>query len=131
MSKKLILAASSAALVVPLAIAATPAQAARANWDTEITARTSDSTPASGESFTVRGKFIDAGSPATHQTVKVQALRNDRWVQLDGAQVSTDEAGRYRVRLILSQTGKRELRVVGVADSAGPNARERFTVRVH
>lgn len=126
-----VLGAAAAAALLPLTLSAMPAQAACLCSDTAITAKASDRTPASGQEFSVRGRFVDAGEPAANQVVKVQTLRDGHWEQLSGAKVRTSSEGRYRVRLVLSQRGDRDLRVVGVAAGEGPNARKRFTVRVH
>ncbi len=98
------------ALVAPSASAQ---QSAPAN--PRISAFVSDSTPASGEQFVVRGKFFRFGEPAADRPVKVQAWRDGAWNQLTGARVTTNDEGGYRMRLILSQTGQRDLRVVGVS----------------
>ena len=98
---------------------------------TDITVQVSDPTPRSGQTFRIRGRFVDSGDPANHRLVRVQALRNHRWVRLPGARVRTSADGGYRMRLVLSQRGKRVLRVVGVDRGPGPNAFQRFSVRVH
>ncbi len=96
-----------------------------------ITVHVSDSTPASGEQFVVRGTFLRGGEPAQSRPVKVQARRDGSWTQLSGARVTTNSEGGYRVRLILSQTGQRDLRVVGVSPKGNRNAFHRFSVTVH
>ena len=111
-------------------VAATGADAA-AGGQTRISVFVSDSTPASGEQFVARGKFFIAGDPAADRPVKVQALRDGSWTQLTGARVTTNDDGAYRVRLVLSQTGERDLRVVGVSPEGVRNAFHRFTVTVH
>ncbi len=118
------------ALAVPAAALAAPAEAAVCC--PSISVRVSDATPASGQTFRIRGRFLQpAGQPAVNRVVKVQARRNDSWVPLSGARVRTDDEGRYRMRLILSQRGRRLLRVVGVNPGDRPNAFRRFAVRVH
>jgi hypothetical protein len=108
-----------------------PAAQACACHFTDITVRSSDPTPRSGQTFRIRGRFVDSGDPARNQLVRVQAHRNRHWVALPGARVRTHADGGYRMRLILSQRGERLLRVVGMDQGPGPNAYERFSVRVH
>ncbi len=79
----------------------------------------------------MHGRFFRAGDPAADRPVKVQARRDGAWIQLTGARVTTNDNGGYRVRLILSQTGKRVLRVVGVTPRGTRNAFHRFSVTVH
>ncbi len=123
--------AITAALTLAAPATALTAPADAAVCCPTITVRVSDPTPASGQTFRIRGRFLQpAGQPAVNRIVKVQALRNDRWVALSGAQVRTDDEGRYRMRLVLSQRGRRLLRVVGVNPGDRPNAVRRFTVRV-
>ena len=81
-----------------------------------ITAHPSDTTPASGQQFRVRGLFI-GGEPAVNRQVKIQSLNGDTWQNISGAQVSTGSDGKYAVRLILSRTGERDLRAVGITPS--------------
>lgn len=116
-------------VLAPLAIAAVPAQAVE-DGTSRITVRVSDTTPNSGEQFVARGKFTVDGQPADDHVVKVQAWRDGEWKQLTGARMLTNDEGRYRMRLILSQKGERLLRVVGVGQGDEPNARKRFTVVV-
>lgn len=113
-----------------LGLVAPAAQACACHY-TDITVRTSDPTPRSGQTFRIRGRFVDSGDPAVNQVVRVQARRNHPWVRLAGARVRTSADGTYRMRLVLSQRGKRPLRVVGVDRGPGPNAFQRFSVRVH
>ena len=113
--------------VVGIAAAADAAAPARPR----ISVFVSDSTPASGQQFVVRGKFFVAGDPAEDRPVKVQTLRNGSWTQLTGARVTTNDDGAYRVRVILSQTGARELRIVGVSPQGSRNAFHTFGVTVH
>lgn len=116
-------------VLAPLAFAAVPAQAVE-DSTSRITVRVSDPTPNSGEQFVARGKFTVDGQPADDHVVKVQAWRDGEWKQLTGARMLTNDEGRYRMRLILSQKGERLLRVVGVGQDDEPNARKRFTVVV-
>jgi hypothetical protein len=119
--------------IVPVTALVAPSASAQqtAPAHPRISAFVSDSTPASGEQFVVRGKFFRFGEPAADRPVKVQAWRDGAWNQLTGARVTTNDEGFYRMRLILSQTGQRELRVVGVSPAGSRNAFHRFTVTVH
>jgi hypothetical protein len=99
--------------------------------DSDISVRVSDATPASGEQFAARGQLIMGGLPAAGHTVRAMALRAGEWTRLPGAQVVTNDDGRYRVRLALAQRGERTLRVVGVGQDREPTQFERFTIRVH
>jgi hypothetical protein len=97
-----------------------------------ITAHPSDTTPASGQQFRVRGLFMIGGEPAVNRQVKIQSLNGDTWQNISGAQVSTGSDGKYAVRLVLSRTGERDLRAVGITPSPNtPNAFKKFTVTVH
>ena len=135
-TKYLLVPAAALALTVPAAAVgtATAAPAREAGCcNPSITVRVSDSTPASGQTFRIRGRFLrPSGRPAAHQIVKVQTRRGDRWVRIRGARMRTDDRGRYRMRLILLQRGRRVMRVAGVTPAADRrNAFERFIVRVH
>lgn len=111
----------SAGLLAP-AQAADPPRA-------RITASVTDSTPASGQTFRVSGRLARDGTAVAGRTVKVQTLREGTWNDLTGARMATSTTGRYDLRVILGQTGRRTLRVVGVVP--GRNAVDRFTVAVH
>lgn len=130
MSRRTVVSVLALGLVVPASLVAGPAQACACHF-TDISVRVSDPTPASGQTFRIRGRFFDSGSPAQSRIVKVQTRRDDRWVRIRGARVRTNDEGRYRMRLVLSQRGRRMMRVVGVDRGEGPNAYERFRVRVH
>ncbi len=117
-------------LIGPLAVQPATADAA-APAASRISAHPSDTTPGSGEQFVVRGVFTLNGERADHRIVKIQTVRNGHWVQISGARVSTDSTGHYRCRLILSQTGERFLRAVGVAGDNGRNTYRQFQVTVH
>lgn len=119
--------------LIPLSAAVTTAHASTAveSHTVKITAVPSDTTPASGQEFRVRGAFTVDGQPAVDRPVKVQTWRNDAWEQLKGAKVNTNDEGRYQVRVILQQKGERLLRVVGVSPEGIRNAYHRFTVTVH
>ena len=99
--------------------------------DSSITVHVSDDTPASGQQFIARGQLIMGGLPAPDHVVRFQTYRNGVWEPIKGAHMLTNSEGKYRMRLILSQTGRRVLRAVGVGEGREPTQRERFTVRVH
>lgn len=122
------------AAVLPLTAAAVVpavAQATVAPATSKITANVSDSTPASGKAFTVSGKFTVGGDAAGNHVVKVQRQVNGSWSPVTGARMNTAANGTYKLRLILSTTGKRELRVVGVGQGNETNAAQKFSVTVH
>jgi hypothetical protein len=128
------LGAVALAAVLPLTaavttVAATSADAVAAT--SAITAKPSDSTPAAGKEFTVSGTFTVNGKPAAGHVVRVQSKTGGTWQGITGARVTTNSIGAYKVRLILSVTGKRQLRVVGVGTGSQPNAYRQFTVTVH
>lgn len=131
MFNKAMRAASALAVTTAVVASAVPAQACGGCDDADISVRVSDATPASGQQFLARGRLIMGGLPAPEHTVKVQARRGGEWVLLRGARVQTNDEGRYRMRLVLSQQGTRVLRVVGVGERAEPTQRQRFTVTVH
>ena len=93
-----------------------------------ITAHPSDHTPRVGEEFAVRGVY-DGPGPRAHD-VKIQTFRNDRWLDLDGARVTTRSDGSYRVRVVLNIRGVRDLRAVGIAGGGRPNSYKHFVVEV-
>jgi hypothetical protein len=93
-----------------------------------ITAHPSDNTPRVGEEFAVRGVY-DGPGPRAHD-VKIQTFRNDRWLDLDGARVTTRADGSYRVRVILNIRGVCDLRAVGIAGDGRGNSYARFVVEV-
>lgn len=107
----------AAAVIGTLATAASigsivPAQSAEVA-DSRITVRSSDYDVRSGEQFVLRGRLMSEGSPVSDATVRVKTYRDGSWVRLKGAVVSTNDEGRYRVRVVLSMKGDRKLRVVG------------------
>ncbi len=124
----------TAALLAPLAAlplalgTLVPAEAAQGDR-ARITASVTDTTPASGQTFRVTGRLTRGGEAVAGWTVKVQTLRDGSWSNLTGARMSTSDRGRYKLRVVLSQTGQRTLRVVGVVP--GHNAFQRFGVTVH
>lgn len=125
---------TAAAVVVGALVPLTGVVAASSDAATvehyRISVHASDSTPASGEQFVVRGTFGTTSAAASDRPVKVQAYRDGAWHQLTGARVMTNDEGVYRCRVILSQTGKRVLRVVGVAPEGSRNAFHKFSVTV-
>jgi len=130
-----LIATGAAAALVPAGVltAAGPglAQCKGGCDDGAISVRVSDSTPASGQQFVVKGKLIIGGLPADDRVVKVQSKLSGSWKPISGARVMTDSDGRYRIRLILSTTGNREMRVVGLGQGDEPNEAAKFHVRVH
>jgi hypothetical protein len=133
MSIRRALGASALAAVAPAILIAgsvQPANAAAAATSS-ITVRSSDYTPASGQTFFVSGLFIDQGVPADHEPVKVQRLFDGTWSTLTGAVVRTTSDGHYRMRVILQTKGVRQLRVVGVTGGTAHDAFKRFTETVH
>ncbi len=125
---------AAAAVVIGSLVPLTGAVAAHADSATtqpyRISVHVSDSTPASGEQFVVRGTFGTKSAAAADRPVKVQAYQGGSWHQLTGAVVKTNSEGAYRCRVILSQSGKRLLRVVGVTAKGTRNAFHKFTVTV-
>ena len=125
------LAAAAVAAALPLiGVAAAAGPAVAMCGDEMITAHASDTTPASGQQFVVRGKFFIGDGPAADHVVKVQTKRDGAWVPITGAHVTTDSAGKYRVRLVLSQTGARTMRVVGVGQGHEMTVWAKFKVSV-
>jgi hypothetical protein len=100
---------TAAAVAVPTLDAA-----AATRPKSHITVHPSDSTVSSGEQFILRGRLTKQGEPIANGRVRVAALYPDGdWDNLSGAVVTTNSEGKYRVRVILSMAGKRDLRVVG------------------
>lgn len=85
------------------------------------TVHTSDATPQSGQQFVLDGRLTNRAGDPLSGVVRVQTLRDGAWTNLTGARVSTGSDGTYRVRVVLSQRGERDLRVVG--DPAGDRIR--------
>ena len=111
-------------------VAVTPAAAADQR-PSRISVFSSDYKVESGEEFVLRGRMLSMGKAVAGATVRVKTLRNGTWQQLTGAVVQTRSDGRYRVRIVLGQTGLRDLRVVG--DPKGDRiriARDSLQVRV-
>jgi hypothetical protein len=107
---------------------AADASATAARAPSSITAHASDDTPHVGEEFVVRGVYDGPGAAA--HDVKIQTFRNDRWLNIDGARLTTRSDGSYRVRLVLNIRGVRDLRAVGIAGDDHRNAYARFVVEV-
>jgi hypothetical protein len=94
-----------------------------------LTANVSDKTPASGQQFIVTGKLIEMGMTGKDHPIRVQTLLGGSWQPV--AHVRTDQDGKYRVRVILTTTGKRILRVVAPAGAQEDKQHTRFVVNVH
>lgn len=111
-------------------VAAAPAQSATTT-PSRVSVSTTDSTPASGQTFRLYGSVRSEG----HQvpaTIRVQTYRNGHWVQLSGAVMQTNRDNTYRIRVVLQMKGKRQLRVVADPTPAGiSNARTTISVTVH
>jgi hypothetical protein len=127
-----LIAAAAAAAITFASAGLVAASAVSANSAVErrppITAHPSDHTPRVGEEFAVRGMY-DGPGPRAHD-VKVQTFRDNRWLDLDGARVTTRSDGSYRVRVVLNIRGVRDLRAVGIAGGGRPNSYKRFVVEV-
>lgn len=111
-------------------LALSPAQAATPA-PSSVSVNTTDSTPASGQTFRLFGA-VTSGGVRVPATIHVKTLQNGHFVPVRGAVVSTNSENRYRVRIILSRKGQRQLRVV--ADPKSPNistSRNTITVTVH
>jgi hypothetical protein len=101
--------ATTAAAVSVVGVA--PAQAADVAGS-RVTVHASDYDVRSGEQFRLRGILKSEGEPVADATVRVKTYRNGAWVRLRGAVVTTNDEGRYRVRIVLQMKGQRQLRVV-------------------
>jgi hypothetical protein len=123
---------AAAGLVAAVATAGLAADAADAAASAaakpSITAHASNDTPHVGEQFVVRGVY-DGPGRGVHD-VKIQTFRNDEWLDLDGARVTTRADGSYRVRVVLEIRGVRDLRAVGIAGDSHRNSCARFVVEV-
>jgi hypothetical protein len=126
-----------AVATIALCVAAAPADGSAsgpasasmsAHRQPTITAHPSDRTPHVGQEFVVRGVYDGPGRRA--HDVKIQTFRNDRWLNLTGARVTTRADGSYRVRVILDLRGVRDLRAVGIAGPDHRNSYARFVVEV-
>lgn len=127
---RVLVGAAALAVVAPGAVLAGSADAAT-SATSSITVKASDATPASGQTFTVSGLFVDNGAPADHELVKVQSFSGGTWVPITGAQVDTTSTGTYQLRLILQAKGLRDLRVTGIVPGPAHDVFKRFTVTVH
>ena len=112
MRSTLATAGTLATAVVAATLTATPALADDPA-PSRITVRPSVSEPDPGQQFLLRGRLRSEGEPVAGATVRVQTWRDGGWQRLKGAVVTTNDEGRYRVRVILFQDGDRDLRVVG------------------
>jgi hypothetical protein len=112
------------------ALVAGPAEAAHPGTS-RISARASDYTPAAGEVFAVRGLYTPGGLVVAGQVVRLQSYAAGKWTNIAGARVTTNADGRYRMRVILSVRGVRDLRVMGIAADGHGRSFQRFTVQVH
>lgn len=119
----------TAAAVIAAGLTAVPAYAAEAAAPAQITAKVTDSTPASGETFRVAGVLSRDGDTLAGKTVKVQTLRDGTWQNISGASMATSSTGKYNLRLVLSQKDKRTMRVVAVLPGVDPV--KGFVVTVH
>lgn len=108
-------------LLTVAAVAAPAAAAAADPAASRISIRPSDYNPDQGEQFLLRGRMTSDGDPVAGVKVRVQTYRAGGWEPLPGAVVTTNDEGRYRVRVVLFQDGDRDLRVV--ANPAGDTIR--------
>lgn len=105
---------AAASLAAAVVVGTPTAQAAEAEtYKSVISVRSSDYEVQPGERFALRGKMTSRHQPVDDARVRVQTYRSGGWENLSGAVVSTDSEGRYRVHVILSSGGDRDLRVVG------------------
>jgi hypothetical protein len=74
-----------------------------------------------GERFVVRGRMLSKGVPVVGAPVRVRTWSNGRFVDIEGARVTTNSEGRYRVRIVLYRKGDRLLKVA--ANPAGDDIR--------
>ena len=111
-------------------VAAAPAQSATPTTS-KVSVSTTDSTPASGQTFRLYGA-VQSGGHKVAATMHVLTYRNGHWVQLPGATMQTNRDNTYRIRIVLQMKGHRQLRVVGDPVAAGlGNARTTISVTVH
>jgi hypothetical protein len=127
-------AAVVAAAIAPVIAFASPAQATSdggCGGGGALIVHVSDSTPASGQQFVVRGKLEYVGMSTADNVIKVQTRRGGTWQPIKRARTLTDSSGHYRLRLILGVEGKRHLRVVAVGQDGDSNIHMQFLVTVH
>ena len=98
--------------------AALPGHADAATARPRITVTASDGDVASGQQLTLSGRLTRAGQALAGE-VSVWTRTGGAWRPLTGAVVHTTRTGAYQVRVVLSATGDRELKVVGDPDRAG------------
>lgn len=111
-------------------VAAAPAQSTTPT-PSQVTVSTTDSTPASGQTFRLYGA-VRAGGHRVPATIRVQIWNHGHWAQLHGAVMQTNRFDTYRIRVILQMKGKQLLRVVADPTTAGiANARRSIAVTVH
>lgn len=77
-----------------------------------ITLAASDSSVHPGEQVVLAGRMTRGDRPVVG-AVQVYTRHGRAWAALPGARVATRGDGTYRVRVVLSATGPRALRVVG------------------
>ena len=107
-----------------------PAQSATLT-PSRVTVQSTDSTPATGQTFRVYGAVWSEGQRVP-TTIRVKTFRNGEWVQLRGAVMQTNRFNRYTMRIILHLEGKQLLRVVGAPGPAGiSTARKTIAGMVH
>lgn len=96
-----------------------------------VVSRSTDYTPASGQTFRLYGALWSGGERQA-ATIRVKTYRGGEWVQLRGAVVDTNRYNRYRIRIILQMKGERLLRVVAKPkDDSIATARKIVEVTVH
>lgn len=110
------LVAVAALTTVPSTTLASSAQAAPAPPRVTVSASDTDVRP--GEQLVLTGRLTRAGK-ALQGDVQVWSRTGGGWYELSGAEVHTTATGFYRVRVVLSSTGDRELKVVADPDRAG------------
>lgn len=126
----------AAALVGSVAVAASVGAVAPAAQSDElvpsqVTVRTTDDTPASGQTFRLFGA-VRSGGERVPATIRVKTFRNGEWVRLHGAVMQTNRFDRYRIRIVLQMKGERLLRVVGDPTTDGiASSHQDITVDVH
>ncbi len=123
------------ALVGTFAAAATMTATAPAGAATlapsRITVHATDTTPASGQLFRLKGAVWSSGETVP-AIVRVKTFRNGAWVQLPGAVMKTNRDNRYNLGIRLQMKGQRLLRVIGDPVDPGISiARKTITVTVH
>lgn len=118
------------ALAMAFAMFATPARAAT-EVRPGISVRASDYTPGAGQVFVLRGRYAPGGTVTAGLAVRLQSYAAGKWSDVRGARVATTHLGRYRMRVILSARGVRDLRVVGVPGDGQRRSFHRLVVQVH